>query len=83
MGVGTSVLVLILSLADFPVIIWICCYFKQKHKQPVNNSLNKSPSQKHSIAPIYEDILPKTVNCQETDIGFKINVAYDSVEIRP
>ena len=37
----------------------------------------------NNIAPIYyEDIPPKTMNCQETDIDTETNVAYSMVKIR-
>ena len=83
-GVGSSVLVLLLSLAAFVVSV---CYFKQRQTQKtINNSLNGFPhSQDNNASILYEDIPPKTVNCQETesDIDFETNVAYSSVKIRP
>jgi hypothetical protein len=76
-GVGSSAaLVLLLSLAVF-LCTCTYCYFKKK--RIINESADKP---QHSIAPIYEDIPPKTTNCQETNIDFKTNVAYSTVEIR-
>ena len=80
-GVGSSVLVLLLSLAAFVATL---CYFKQRQTlKTIDHSLNKSPHSLDNIAPIYDDIPPKTVNCQETDVNFETNVAYGSVKISP
>ena len=76
-GVGSSAaLVLLMSLVVF---LCICtrCYFKKK-----TNIINESGDKpQDNTAPIYEDVLPKTMNCQETDIDFETNVAYSRVKI--
>ena len=77
-GVGSSAaLVVLMSLAGF-LCTCACCYFKKK--TIVNESGDKPQG---NTAPIYEDVLPKTMNCQETDIDVEINVAYSRVKIKP
>ena len=77
-GVGSSAaLVLLISLAVF-LCICACCYFKKKTIIVVNESGDKPQD---NTVPIYEHVLPKTVNCQETDIDFETNVAYSRVKI--
>ena len=78
-GAGSSALVLLLSLAVFLMIFCICCYSKQKQKQTLNDSTDKP---QNGSVPIYEDILPKTINYQETNIDIETNVAYSTVKIR-
>ena len=36
-----------------------------------------------NTAPTDEDVLPKTMNCQETDIDVETNVAYSTLKIKP
>ena len=52
-----------------------CCYFKKK--MIINESGDKPQD---NAAPIYEDVPPKRMNCQETDIDFETNVAYSTVK---
>ena len=80
-GTGsTAALVSLLSLAVFLLICCIYCYSKQKQKQTINDSADKPQD---SSVPIYEGILPKTINCQETNIDIETNLAYSTVKIRP
>ena len=50
-----------------------CCYFKKK--TIIANESGDKPT-----APIYEDVLPKRMNCQETNIDFETNVAYSTAK---
>ena len=75
-GVGSSAaLVLIISLTVL-LCACACCYFKKK-TIIVNEPGNKPQD---NTAPIYEDVPPKRMNCQETDIDFETNVAYSTVK---
>ena len=77
-GVGSSAaLVLLISLTVL-LCTCACCYFKKK-TITVNESGDK-PQDNTSTAPIYEDVPPKRMNCQETDIDFETNVAYSTVK---
>ena len=67
---------MLISLTVF-LCICTCCYFKKK-----TNIINESADKpQDNTIPIYEDVLPKTMNYQETDIDFETNVAYSSVKI--
>ena len=54
-----------------------CCYFKKKTIIIANESGDKPQD---NTAPIYEDVPPKRINCQETDIDFETNIAYSTVK---
>ena len=83
-AVGSSVLVLLLSLASFLVIGCICCCCKQRQKHTLHDheSTDKNPNSQDNIAPIYEDLIQETMKCEDTDIDFKENVAYSTVKIK-
>jgi flagellar basal body-associated protein FliL len=74
---SSAALVLLISLAVL-LCACTCCHFKKK-KIITNESVDKPQDR---IAPIHEEIPPKTMNFQETNIDFKTNVAYSTVKIR-
>ena len=71
-----AALVLLASLAVL-LCTCACCYFKKKTNIVANESGAKPQD---NTAPIYEDVPPKRMNCQETDIDFETNVAYSTVK---
>ena len=78
-GVGSSAaLVLLISLTVL-LCTCACCYFKKKTIIVINESGDK-PQDNTCTAPIYEDVPPKRMNCQETDIDFETNAAYSTVK---
>ena len=77
-GVGSSAaLVLFMSLTVL-LCACACCYFKKKM---IINASGDKPQD--NAAPIYEDVPPERMNCQEADIDFQTNVAYSTVKTIP
>ena len=74
---SSAALVLLIGLAVF-LCTCTCCYFKKKTN--INESGDKPQD---NTAPTYEDVLPKTMSCQETDIDVETNVAYSTLKIKP
>ena len=70
---SSAALVLLISLTVL-LCACACCYFKKKTIIIANESGDKP------TAPIYEDVPPKRMNCQEIDIDFETNVAYSTVK---
>ena len=71
-GVDSSAaLVLLVSLPVLPCAC-ACCYFKKK--TIIVSEFGDKP--RDNTTPIYEDVPPKRMNYQETEIDFETNVAY-------
>ena len=75
---SSAALVLLISLTSL-LCVCACCYFKKKTNIIVNESGDKFQDNT-CTAPIYEDILPKRMNCQDTNIDIETNVAYSTVK---